>query len=85
MSSSWHHILAISPAEKIGIYRVDDNGGTVNTSTSAHILVSVSIEIIGNISEDMFIPMNFWSVGDRKRVFNTGVLICRHDMSSGLQ
>ena len=29
MSSSWHHILAISPAEKIEIYRVGDNRGTV--------------------------------------------------------
>ena len=37
MSSSWHHILAISPAEKIEIYQVGDNRGTVNTSTSPHI------------------------------------------------
>ena len=37
MSSSWHHILAISPVEKIEIYRVGDNRGTVNTSTSPHI------------------------------------------------
>ena len=28
---------------------------------------------------------HFWSVGDRKRVFNTVMLIYRHDMSSGLQ
>ena len=36
MSSSWHHILAISP-KKIDIYRVGDNRRTVNTSTSPHI------------------------------------------------
>ena len=36
MSSSWHHILAISP-KKIEIYRVGDNRGTVNTSASPHI------------------------------------------------
>ena len=28
---------------------------------------------------------HFWSVGDRKRVFNTVMLIYRHDMSSGLE
>ena len=37
MSSSRHHILAISPAEKIEIYWVGDNRGTVNTPTSPHI------------------------------------------------
>ena len=35
MSSSRHHILAISPAVKI--YRVGDNKRTVNTSTTPHI------------------------------------------------
>ena len=35
MSSSRHHILAISPAVKI--YRVGDNRRTVNTSTTPHI------------------------------------------------
>ena len=35
MSSSWHHILAISPAVKI--YRVGDNRRTVNTLTTQHI------------------------------------------------
>ena len=34
MSSSWHHILAISPAVHI---RVGDNIGTVNTSTTRYI------------------------------------------------
>ena len=37
MSSSWHHISAISPAVHIKIYRVGDNRGTVNTSTTRHI------------------------------------------------
>ena len=36
MSSSWHHILAIS-RQKIEIYLVGDNRGTVNTLTSPHI------------------------------------------------
>ena len=36
MSSSWHHILAISPAV-YQIYRVGDNRRTVNTSTTPHI------------------------------------------------
>ena len=35
MSSSRHHILAISPAVKI--YRVGDNRRTVNTLTTPHI------------------------------------------------
>ena len=35
ISSSRHHILAISPAVKI--YRVGDNKRTVNTSTTPHI------------------------------------------------
>ena len=35
MSSSWHHILAISPAVKI--YRVGDNRRSVNTSTTPKI------------------------------------------------
>ena len=35
MSSSWHHILAISLAVKI--YWVGDNRRTVNTSTTLHI------------------------------------------------
>ena len=34
MSSSWHHILAISPAVKF--YRVGDNRRTVNMSTTPH-------------------------------------------------
>ena len=35
MSSSWHHILAISPA--VEIHRLGDNRRTVNTSTTPHI------------------------------------------------
>ena len=45
MSSSWHHILAISP-KKIEIYRVGDNRGTVNTSTSPHISDQLGTEYV---------------------------------------
>ena len=34
MSTSWHHILAISAPVHIEIYRVGDNRGPVNTSTT---------------------------------------------------
>ena len=37
MSSSWYHILTISPAVYIEIYQVGDNRRTVNMSTTAHI------------------------------------------------
>ena len=42
MSSSRHHILAISPAVKI--YRVGDNRRTVNTSTTPHIADQLGTE-----------------------------------------
>ena len=42
MSSSRHHILAISPAVKH--YRVGDNRRTVNTSTTPHISDQLGIE-----------------------------------------
>ena len=41
--------------------------------------------------EELWIPeyvdesAHFWSAGDRKRVFNTVMLIHRNDLSSGLQ
>ena len=63
MSSSWHHILAISPLKR------------------SKFTGWVIIEECQYVDE----TAHFWSVGNRKRVFNTVVLIYRHDMSSGLQ